>query len=196
MARCASREPAWMPSNSRPSPIRSVSGGQSKRQKASSSIWAEAARGRILTSNTGGSDMRRFRSHLLLTALGIGTLYCSAALPADAPSPLRGHLVGTDGKPLAGIPVKAHLANTNITVAVYTDSKGDYDFPSWSDVKPGTWSVGVELPDFDHVRKDAVAIASGKTARVDFTLKPVPLTYENATASEIIAGLPGTDQQK
>ena len=31
---------------------------------------------------------------------------------------------------------------------------------------------------------------------MDFTLKAHPLAYEDATASEIIAGLPGTDQQK
>ena len=36
----------------------------------------------------------------------------------------------------------------------------------------------------------------GKAAKIDFTLKSKPLAYEDATASEIIAGLPGTDQQK
>ena len=39
-------------------------------------------------------------------------------------------------------------------------------------------------------------LREGKTAKIDFTLKSKPLAYEDATASEIIAGLPGTDQQK
>lgn len=138
----------------------------------------------------------RVRSQAVLTAFGFAVVAAPAALAADAATLLRGHIVSSDGAPLAGIPVKAHLDNTNITVAVYTDKNGDYDFPSWSDVKPGSWSVGVELPDFDHVNKSSVAIASGKTARVNFTLKSKPLAYNDATASEIIAGLPGTDQQK
>ncbi len=136
------------------------------------------------------------RSQALLTAFGIAVVAAPAAFAADAGTLLRGHIVSSDGTALAGIPVKAHLDNTNMTVAVYTDKNGDYDFPSWSDVKPGSWSVGVELPDFDHVDKAGVAIANGKTARVNFTLKSKPLAYNDATASEIIAGLPGTDQQK
>ena len=82
-----------------------------------------------------------------------------------------------------------------ITVAVYTDAKGEYSFPSWSDLTPGSYSVGVELPDFEHAAQP-VAVSEGKAAQVDFTLKAKPLAYEDATASEIIAGLPGTDQQK
>jgi streptogramin lyase len=39
-------------------------------------------------------------------------------------------------------------------------------------------------------------IVQGKPATVDFVLEAKPLTYEDATASEIIAALPGTDQQK
>lgn len=138
----------------------------------------------------------RVRSQALLTAFSIAAMAAPAALAADAASLLRGHIASSDGAALAGIPVKARLDNTNITVAVYTDKNGDYDFPSWSDVQPGSWSVGVEMPDFDHANKTGVAIANGKTARVNFTLKSKPLAYEDATASEIIAGLPGTDQQK
>ena len=41
-----------------------------------------------------------------------------------------------------------------------------------------------------------VAVSEGKPAKIDFTLKSKPLAYEDATASEIIAALPGTDQQK
>src|SRR4029077_12614164 len=74
-------------------------------------------------------------------------------------------------------------------------AKGEYSFPSWSDLTPGSYSVGVELPDFEHTAQP-VAVSEGKAAHVDFTLKAHPLAYENATASEIIAGLPGTDQQK
>ena len=118
-----------------------------------------------------------------------------APLAADGPSLLAGKVVASTGEALAGIPIKAHRDNSAITVAVYTDAKGEYSFPSWSDLTPGSYSVGVELPDFEHTAQP-VAVSEGKAAHIDFTLKAKPLAYEDATASEIIAGLPGTDQQK
>jgi streptogramin lyase len=118
-----------------------------------------------------------------------------APLAADGPSLLAGKVVASTGEALAGIPIKAHRDNSAITVAVYTDAKGEYSFPSWSDLTPGSYSVGVELPDFEHAAQP-VAVSEGKAAHIDFTLKAKPLAYEDATASEIIAGLPGTDQQK
>jgi streptogramin lyase len=96
---------------------------------------------------------------------------------------------------LAGIPIKAHRDNSPITVAVYTDVKGEYSFPSWSDLTPGGYSVSVELPVFEHTSQH-VAVSAGTAAKIDFTLKSKPLAYEDATATEILAGLPGTDQQK
>ena len=99
------------------------------------------------------------------------------------------------GEALAGIPIKAHRNNSPITVAVYTDAKGEYSFPIWSDLTPGSYSVGVELPDFEHTARQ-VAVSQRQTSRVDFTLKSKPFAYEDATASEIVNALPGTDQQK
>ena len=118
-----------------------------------------------------------------------------APLAADGPSLLAGKVVAATGEALAGIPIKAHRDNSAITVAVYTDAKGEYSFPAWSDLTPGSYSVGVELPDFEHTAQP-VAVSEGKAANIDFTLKAKPLASEDATASEIIAGLPGTDQQK
>src|SRR6201987_1624201 len=51
------------------------------------------------------------------------------------------------------------------------------------------------MPDFERTAQP-VAVAQGKSAKIDFTLKGHALAYEDATASEIIAALPGTDQQK
>src|SRR5580704_2469491 len=133
-----------------------------------------------------------------LTAVAVAAAsYVStgAALAADGPSLLAGKVVSAAGAPLAGIPIKAHRDNSAVTVAVYTDAKGEYSFPSWSDLTPGSYSVGVELPDFERTAQP-VSVAEGKAAKADFTLKAKPLAYEDATASEIIAGLPGTDQQK
>src|SRR5882672_7450754 len=115
---------------------------------------------------------------------------------AEETSLLSGKVTSATGEALAGIPIKARRTGSTMTVAVYSNAKGEYSFPSWSDVTPGSYAIAVELPDFDHVNKDGVSVAAGKTARVDFTLKSKPVAYEDATASEIIAALPGTDHQK
>jgi len=117
-----------------------------------------------------------------------------AALAADN-SLLTGKVVSTTGEPLAGIPIKAHRDNSKITVAVYTDTKGEYSFPDWSDLTPGGYKIAIELPDFEGVAQP-VSVAAGKSAKADFTLKSKPLAYEDATVSEIVAALPGTDHQK
>jgi streptogramin lyase len=132
---------------------------------------------------------------LALSAAALTAAFSAVALAADGPSLLTGKVVSSDGKPLAGIPIKAHRDKSSITVSVYSDAKGAYSFPSWSDLTPGSYSVAVELPDFEHIARP-VAVAAGKQAKADFTLKAKPLAYEDATASEIIAALPGTDQQK
>src|SRR5437899_3348365 len=134
-----------------------------------------------------------------LTVVAMAAAYAfvtpSATLAAEDASLLAGKVVSSTGEALAGIPIKAYRLNSPITVAVYTDAKGEYSFPTWSDLTPGSYSVGIELPDFEHTAQ-SVAVAEGKAAKVDFKLKSKPLAYEDATASEIIAGLPGTDQQK
>src|SRR5262249_52355397 len=133
-----------------------------------------------------------------LTAVALAAAYAlspSTPLAQDRASPLAGKVVSTTGEALAGIPIKAHRDNSPITVAVYTDAKGEYSFPTWSDLTPGSYSVAVELPDFERTAQPD-KVAEGKTVKSDFTLKAKPLAYEDATASEIIAALPGTDHQK
>jgi streptogramin lyase len=132
------------------------------------------------------------------TAIAMAAAYAfvsSGATLATEGALLAGKVVSSTGKALAGIPIKAHRDDSTITVAVYTDAMGEYSFPTWSDLTAGSYSVGIELPDFEHAAQ-RVAVSEGKAAKIDFTLKSKALAYEDATASEIVAGLPGTDQQK
>src|SRR5713226_5074673 len=89
-----------------------------------------------------------------ITAIAVAAAYVfvppSVTLAAEDASLLAGKVVSTAGEALAGIPIKAHRDNSAITVAVYTDAKGEYSFPSWSDLTPGSYLVGIELPDFEH----------------------------------------------
>jgi streptogramin lyase len=134
-----------------------------------------------------------------LTAVAMAAAYAfvstGATRAAEGASLLAGKVVSSTGEALAGIPIKARRDNSPITVAVYTDAKGEYSFPTWSDLTPGSYSVGIELPDFERTAQP-VAVSEARLTKIDFTLKSKPLAYEDATASEIIAALPGTDQQK
>jgi virginiamycin B lyase len=122
-------------------------------------------------------------------------LLAPATHAADGVSLLTGKVVSTTGEALAGIVIKARRDNSPMTVAVYTDAKGEYSFPAWSELKAGAYSVAVDLPDFERTTQP-VTLADGRSTKADFTLKSKPLAYEDATASEIVAALPGTDQQK
>jgi streptogramin lyase len=104
--------------------------------------------------------------------------------------------VASSGGAVAGVPVRARKNGSTIAVSVYTNMRGEYSFPEWADVSAGTHTVSITLPDFEHATKEGVALAAGKTTKVDFTLTPRTPTVEDATASEIIAALPGTDDQK
>ena len=135
------------------------------------------------------------KAKLMLACTAIAAALLSPALAADGVPLLTGKVVLSTGEGLAGIPIKARRDNSPMTVAVYTDSKGEYSFPAWSELKAGAYSVAIDLPDFERAAQP-VTLADGKSAHANFTLKAKPLAYEDATASEIVAALPGTDQQK
>src|SRR5215510_7150426 len=78
---------------------------------------------------------------------------------------LSGRVVSSSGQPLAGIPVRAHRENSNIAVSVYTNGLGDYSFPTWSNLSAGSYSIGIDLPDFTPVKQEAFTLSAGKTAR-------------------------------
>ncbi|MBI3047769.1 MAG: carboxypeptidase regulatory-like domain-containing protein [Acidobacteria bacterium] len=130
-----------------------------------------------------------------LLMVGLAGVYGQRSPQAAGEPLLAGKVVAAGGQALAGVPVRAHRENSTIAVNVYTDSRGEYSFPGWSALSPGSHSVTVELPDFERATQDAT-LAAGKTTRVDFTLRSRQPTLPDATAAEIVAGLPGTDEQK
>jgi virginiamycin B lyase len=143
---------------------------------------------------------RNLRAALLLA--GIATLFgCSQQQTQTAAAPeegslLAGRVTDSSGQGLIGVPVRAHKIGSNITVSVYTDANGDYSFPAWSDVTAGTYRVLVNLPDYTVTSREQVEVAAGSVARVDLQLDPRTPLYIDASASEIAAALPGTDEEK
>ena len=137
------------------------------------------------------------RSAILMAALAAFCACLSPATSFAAEEPLlNGRVTASSGGALAGIPVRAHRENSNTTVSVYTNSRGEYSFPEWSDVAPGSYNVAIALPDFEHVNREAVMLSAGKTARLDFTLQSRQPSLSEATAADIVMALPGSDDQK
>src|SRR5437870_61157 len=123
---------------------------------------------------------RPMKAKLMMACTAMAAVLLSPAFAADGVPLLAGKVVSPTGEALAGIPIKARRDNSPMTVAVYTDAKGEYAFPAWSELKPGSYSIAVDLPDFERVAKP-VALANGKAVTIDFTLKAKPLAYEDAT---------------
>ncbi len=109
---------------------------------------------------------------------------------------LAGRITSVAGQPVAGIPVRAHRDNGSITVSAYTNAQGEYSFPAWSDLSPGSYSLAIEVPDFALLKREAVALSAGKSTRLDLALSARKSTIGDATASEIAMAMPGTEDQK
>src|SRR6186713_460213 len=122
-------------------------------------------------------------------AFAIGALAFAYSLTPGEPAMaqentlLSGKVISSTGAPLAGIPIKAHRDNSTITVSVYSNKQGEYSFPAWSDLTPGSYSVSVELPDFQHMKKDAIKLSAGKGTKLDLSLTAKEVAFEDATAS-------------
>ena len=134
---------------------------------------------------------------VLMTVLAaVWTYPWPAGIAANEPSLLGGKVTSSTGQALAGVPVRAHRDKSNRTVSVYTNSKGEYSYPGWSDVSPGSYTVAIELADYVPAKREAVTLTAGKTARADFALQSRTPSVIDVTASDIVAALPGTDEQK
>ncbi|MGH9784476.1 MAG: carboxypeptidase regulatory-like domain-containing protein [Terriglobia bacterium] len=130
--------------------------------------------------------------------IALGAAYASwrpAETSAQGATLLEGR-VTSSGAAVAGIPVRARKSGGSFAVSVYTSANGQYSFPDWSDVSAGTYTVSIAQPDFVHAAKEGVALTAGKTTKLDFLLQPKTPTVAEATESEIIAALTGTDEQK
>jgi streptogramin lyase len=140
------------------------------------------------------SGVRRYALVTCFGAAVAGICWPEGPLAAGE-SLLGGAVVSSAGAPLAGVPVRARRENGTITVNAFTNTRGEYAFPGWTELSPGSYAVAIELPDFERATHTAT-LTAGQTRRVDFTLRSRRPTLADATAAEIVAALPGTDEQK
>ena len=133
---------------------------------------------------------------LMVVLAAAYTYFGVARSYAAEESLLGGKVTSLRGEAVSAIPVRAHRANSNITVSVYTNSRGEYSFPGWSDLAPGAHTISMELPDFEPIKREAVMLSAGKTAKLDFNLQPRQPQVSDASIAEIVMALPGTDDQR
>src|SRR2546425_10518723 len=94
-----------------------------------------------LTRSTRRTLYRYALAALLMIALASMYSHISPSnFTAAEDSLMSGKVVASDGHPLAGVPVRAHRQNSNMAVTVYTNNRGDYLFPRWSDLSSGAAS--------------------------------------------------------
>jgi streptogramin lyase len=144
-----------------------------------------------------GSGIHRYPLAAVLV-VGLAAVYSqlgSSGSLAAGDSLLGGRVASSNGQPLAGVPVRAHRVDSNVAVTVYSNRQGEYAFPGWSDLSPGSYRLAIDLPDFDSATRD-VTLPDAKSTRVDFALRARRPTIADATAADIVAALPGTDEQK
>ena len=148
-------------------------------------------------SGNGRSRSTYVLAAVLAISFGIAySVWWPAETSAQGTSLLAGRVTSSAGGAVAGVPVRARKTNSTFAVSVYTNGNGEYSFPDWADISAASYTLSITLPDFVHAKKEGVALTAGKTTNVDFALEPRTPKVEDATATEIIAALPGTDEQK
>lgn len=127
---------------------------------------------------------------LVMVVAGAIVWYGSRAGRSDTPV-LSGVVKGARGEPLGGATLRTSLANTNMTFTVFTDREGRYVYRQLS---PGQYTVEVAKPGFQPVHREGVNLQGGE--QMDFALAPSRPSLDELTTTELLMGLPGTEEQK
>ena len=133
-----------------------------------------------------------------MTVLGsaFAGLYLAGTPLAAGESLLGGKVRLSAGAPLAGVPVRAHRAEQQRHCQRLYERSRQVLVPGVVRSDAGLLCGCDRAARFRAARRDIAILTSGETARVDFILRSRQPTLADATASEIVAALPGTDEQK
>jgi hypothetical protein len=100
---------------------------------------------------------------------------------------VRGSVVDTAGRPLAGAKVAAIHSEIGFTSSVKTDSHGQYHFGS---LPRGLYTLKVEMPGYQGLEKQGVELAVGARDEENFNLAPVPASAREAAVAELFRIIP------
>ena len=108
----------------------------------------------------------RFRSAsvLLCAAFCSGASVCRAQVASE----LKGHIADASGAAVAGAKVELTQAGTSAHFRATASASGDFAF---ADLLPGAYTVDVEAPGFEHLRRGSVTLVVGQTVGLQLALR-------------------------
>lgn len=121
---------------------------------------------------------------------GLVFLTASIAAPAaSAPgnfSPARGS-VSADGKPLAGAVVSIRARGASITTSVYSDSRGNYEFPP---LPPGSYRLWAQAVGFARIERSQVLPTKRSGSLILHAISDKEQLWRQLPADEQLRALP------
>ena len=108
---------------------------------------------------------------------------------------LTGQVSSEKEGPMGGVVVGAKREGSTITINVFSDEQGRYNFPA-SKLGPGRYSLRIRAAGYDLDGPKAVDVASGKVTTGDIKLRPTKNLAGQLSDAEWLLSIPGTDEQK
>jgi streptogramin lyase len=137
----------------------------------------------------------------LLRHAGLRALLALALVPglgvaAGAPPVLQGEVSSAAEGRMEGVVVTAKSDNSTIGVSVVTDAQGHYRFPAGR-LPAGNYVLAIRAIGYEMEGPALAMLAdAGKPAQVNLKLKKTSDLVGQLTNAEIIAAVPGTEQNK
>jgi len=128
---------------------------------------------------------RHWRVYVSAAAAAAAVLMLTFAVQGAQDSILTGTIKSAGGTPIEGVAVSAQLPGEPITTSVYSGADGRYFFPAMKNGKYNVWAQAIGLE-----RAESTADLSGKTAKLDFTMKDTTDIVPQLSGYQIVAAMP------
>ncbi len=120
-----------------------------------------------------------FALTILCLAIGVGQIFAQSTVTGA----IRGKITDQSGATLPNATVTATNAGTNAVATATTDEDGGYRF---SNLQPGTYTIGVAASGFSNFTQEKVVVEVGQVTSIDV---PLGVAGQNATV-EVTAEAP------
>ena len=134
---------------------------------------------------------------LVLAASFVVLSQAGFAVAQSAPSAiaLKGQVTSTEEGAMEGVLVSAKLTDSNKTITVVSDDKGQYAFPA-SRLEPGKYTITVRAVGYDLTAAPTPEVSAKGTATADLKLVKAKDVGAQLSNGEWLHSFPGTAAQK
>jgi len=138
---------------------------------------------------------RRLFSVLTLGVAGILVQEAVQPVAAQNAAALTGQVTSEAEGAMEGVVVSAKKAGSTVTVSVITDAQGRYSFPV-DRLSAGQYALKIRAAGYDLAAAATADVTGGNSATVDLKLRKTRNPMAQMSNAEIMASLPGTEDQK